>query len=245
MTWTILEGANLRNGLDNPDRLIIIIWFQELMTKTILMTRAKLMAASLIGIGAIFMVMMSPTIASASGGFMTIDKAQIAAKNNKIKELEIKADGHIPTKVGTLIGYGVLTTGGNPALVHATVATSHGGAPFADSALQKGNPNNPVWHNHYVEMRLDLACPVGEAGLQLSVMDLSFTSPGKVNADGKELTMKNLPLGSIATTSVVSGTHTFVTGTAINTAVAFGLSIGPSGQVCVTVTDIATAETED
>ena len=129
------------------------------------MSRAKLMAASLIGIGAVFMVMLSPSLASATGGFMTIDKAQIAAKNNKIKELEIKADGDIPAQVGTLIGYGVLTTGGNPALVHATVATSHGGAPFADSVRQNGNPNNPVWHNHYVEMQPDPACPVGAAGL--------------------------------------------------------------------------------
>lgn len=209
------------------------------------MTRAKLMATSLIGMGAIFMVMISPSLVFANGSFMTIDEAEIEANSKKIKELDIDADGDIPTQAGTLIGYGVLTTGGDPALIHATVATSHGGAPFADSARQNGNPNNPVWHNHYVELQPDSECPAGAAGLQLSVVDLSFSSPGKVNVDDEELTMTNLPLGSITTSSVVSGTHTFVTGTATDTAVAFGLSIGPSGQVCVTVTDITTAETDD
>ena len=189
----------------------------------------------------LFAAAVSPSIVSAVGGYSFIDEAEIEANKKKLKELEIETEGDIPTVAGTLLGYGVLTTG--EAIV---VTASHGGA--LDSIKQNG-ASDPVWHQHYLKLQGDDECPAGVDQFPgLSVADLSWTSPGKIEIDDEELELKKVRLGNIQAESAldVGGVpHAFNTGVLTNQVVAFDLAFGPSSQVCVIVTDHTIADDDD
>ncbi len=97
-------------------------------------------------------------------------------------------DAFIPQKgQGGAFGYGIITGEG------VIVSTTHAGV--LDSKSQNGNPNNPVFHNHYVTLKQDEAdCGKNPQGQpNLAVDKITFKSPGKILVFGNTILLSNLP----------------------------------------------------
>jgi hypothetical protein len=120
--------------------------------------------------------------------YLDVQKAIIDIDKNIIKDIVFKTRGDIPQDGSDKnFGYGVVTLANNTLNVIAT--TSHPKLGIVDSELQNGDPNNPVFHNHYVILGSNnFIC-----GDNPAVADLSFTSPGKVIIDGNKAILKDLP----------------------------------------------------
>ena len=119
--------------------------------------------------------------------YLDVQKAIIDIDKNIIKDIVFKTRGDIPQDGSDKnFGYGVVTLANNTLNVIAT--TSHPKLGIVDSELQNGDPNNPVFHNHYVILGNNSIC-----GANPAVQDLSFTSPGKVIIDGNKAILKDLP----------------------------------------------------
>jgi len=196
------------------------------------MTKTAIIAALFVGAVAITV---SPILAQVLPAYFDITEAEVETDDSLV-EIELETVGDVPTVTGTLLGYGVLTAGGDSLIV----TTSHGGV--LDSAVQT-SAADPVWHNHYVQLQGDSGCPVGLAG-QLSVADLTWPSPGTVEVDDDEVELEDVPTGTFTLpsgTTLGTTSSTFNTGSATVQVVSFQLAGGPSGQICVIVQDIITA----
>jgi hypothetical protein len=196
------------------------------------MTKTTIITALMVAVVAISI---TPALAQVLPAYFDISSAEVNTKKTPLK-LELYTLANVPVAGEDLLGYGVLTSGGDSLIV----TTSHGGA--LDSITQS-SAADPVWHNHYVKLQSDSGCPAGLAG-QLSVSDLTWTSPGTTKIDGTEVKLTNIPTGTFNLPSGVTlGTTTssFNTGNPTDQVVSFQLSIGPTGQICVDVKDIITA----
>ena len=139
--------------------------------------------------------------------YLNVQKAIIDIDKNIIKDIVFKTRGDIPQEGSDKnFGYGVVTLANNTLNVIAT--TSHPKLGIVDSELQKGDPTNPVFHNHYVILGNNSIC-----GDTPAVQDLSFTSPGKVIIDGNKAILKDLPAsaqGQFTNVTITPGTNVLI-----------------------------------
>jgi hypothetical protein len=92
---------------------------------------------------------------------LRIETAIVEPFNGPQPELEafLITHGLIPENdEGGGFGYGLLTAGGDSIIV----TTTH--AAVLDSEAQGGSANNPIWHNHFVQLTMDETglCPAEE-----------------------------------------------------------------------------------
>lgn len=198
------------------------------------MTKATVVLALLIGV---VTITVSPVLAQVLPAYFDITSAKVNTNKTSPLELELYTiAASIPVTGEDLLGYGVLTASGDSLIV----TTSHGGT--LDSILQN-SAADPVWHNHFVKLQPDNACPVGLVG-QLSVADLTWISPGTIKIDGTEAKLTKIPTGIFelpSGTTLGKTNSIFNTGIPTNQIASFQLSVGPVGQICVDVKDIITA----
>ena len=218
---------------------IIVIYFKKIMKAMTLKT--KPLAIAVVAIASLGILAFPLGLASAVSDYLGINasKSSINFGPTELDKSVIATFGDIPREgQGGAFGYGILTSGGNSIIV----TTTHPGV--LDSALQKGDINSPVWHNHYVKLGTDASCISGTNPSGLSVADISYESPGKVDVDGKKVQLKDIPTGSqnehfgLAPNAV----HAFNVGTTGNTLVSFTLSIvgsGPYGPGAVCVNNVS------
>jgi len=195
-----------------------------------------------ISLAAVLAVTVIPAFAVVT--YYDIDNAEVREKdhpNGKDNGLKLEANvgAPIPTDGSDLLGYGVLTDG------WLVVTTSHAGVK--DSVTQ-ANASDPVWHNHYVSLVGDTDCPASPVGgLQLSVADLTWESPGTTKIDGSEVKLTNIETGVPSGTwhSGAGGSEGGVvavdTDNILGTFVSFQLAGGPNSEICVIVNDAIAA----
>ena len=142
---------------------------------------------SLFVAGMIFSPLAASSYPDNDNDYLDVQKAIIDIDKNIIKDIVFKTRGDIPQDGSDKnFGYGVVTLSNNTLNVIAT--TSHPHLGIKDSILQM-DENDPVFHNHYVTLGTNQTF----CGNNLSVEDLSFTSPGKVIIDGNKAILKDLP----------------------------------------------------
>jgi len=205
------------------------------------MTFKKTLAISIAAVSALGLLAFPLGLAGAVSDYLGINAKQSSINfgPTDLDKSVIATFGDIPRQgQGGAFGYGVLTSGGDSIIV----TTTHPGV--LDSALQKGDINSPVWHNHYVKLGSDPNCVGSTNPTGLSVADISYESPGKVNVEGKKAVLKDVPTGAqsehfgLAPNAV----HSFNVGTSGNTLVSFTLSIvgsGPYGPGAVCVNNVS------
>ena len=92
-------------------------------------------------------ILVAPIAAWAtSENFLSIKQAVVKKSSSKVDTAAIQTRASIPKNSGEAFGYGVLTSGA------VIVSTTHPGV--LDSKTQNGNKDNPVFHNHYVQLDL-------------------------------------------------------------------------------------------
>jgi hypothetical protein len=133
-------------------------------------------------------ILLAPIAAWAStADFLDIRQALVKTSSDKVDSAKMNTRGVIPKDGSAVIkafGYGVLTSG------TVIVSTTHPGV--LDSATQGGDPNNPVFHNHYTQ----LIFPPNEhcgSNPEVDLTTLTFGSPGKLTVAGQNLVQKDLP----------------------------------------------------
>ena len=204
------------------------------------MTFKKTLAISVAAISALALLAFPLGLASAVSDYLGINasKSSINFGPTDLDKSVIATFGNIPREgQGGAFGYGVLTSGGDTIIV----TTTHSGV--LDSALQKGDINSPVWHNHYVKLGSDSSCVSGVNPTGLSVADISYESPGKVGVQGNKVELRDIPTGvqSAHFGLAPNAVHSFNVGTSGNTLVSFTLSIvgtGPYGPGAVCVNNV-------
>jgi len=158
---------------------------------------------SLFVAGMIFSPLAASSYPDNDNDYLDVQKAIIDIDKNIIKDIVFKTRGDIPQEGSDKnFGYGVVTLSNNTLNVIAT--TSHPHLGIKDSILQDSK-DDPVFHNHYVTLGTNpMFC-----GNNLSVEDLSFTSPGKVIIDGNKAILKDLPAsaqGQFTNITITPGT---------------------------------------
>jgi hypothetical protein len=119
-------------------------------------------------------------------GFLKIKEAIIKPHDDGLSAI-LKTHGLIPQngKAGP-VGYGLITDQGLSAVI---VGTSHKGV--LDSEAQNGNPNNPVWHSHFVTLEVDSESACGAVP---KVKAVTFQEPFDLKIDGKDAFFNDVPL---------------------------------------------------
>jgi hypothetical protein len=105
----------------------------------------------------------------------------------------LKTHGLIPENgKGGAFGYGILTINtveGDGSLI---VATTHAGV--LDSETQQNDPNNPIWHNHFVTLKGDATnCGKTKGQPNPAVDAITFEQPGDVEIKGKTAELTGIP----------------------------------------------------
>ena len=113
------------------------------------LTRNRLILAIIAGA-----ILLAPVAAWAATDFLSIRQALVKTSSNKVDIAVYQTRASIP-KDGNhgAFGYGVLTSGA------AIVSTTHKGV--LDSQTQGRDKENPVFHNHYVNLVHDALCGGG------------------------------------------------------------------------------------
>jgi hypothetical protein len=144
--------------------------------------------------------------------YLDIDKAVIASDPKSIQAV-LQAHGHIPKDgSGGAFGYGIITKYGKFDAV--IVSTTHKGV--LDSVKQNGDPNNPVWHNHYVSLGKNDFCDT-------AVLAITYQSPGNVVINKNKAVMSNLPNTFKGTDALTGDKLTLTPGTNVDRVVSFKL----------------------
>lgn len=101
------------------------------------------------------------------------------------------------------------------------VSTTHQGV--LDSAAQGGDPNSPVWHNHYVQLTgAGSYCESTILG-PLEVAALTYQSPGKVKVNQEVIQLLRMPASFSGTNALTGLPITMNPGTTADTVVSFTL----------------------
>jgi len=145
-------------------------------------------------------------------------------------------------------GAGALTDGTH------VVTASHGGPNgFLDSELQTG-PNDPIPHNHLINLGDPEGTECASQSADAVVLSLSFESPGVAEFAGDPSNIEQDMYKIWEVPKVLSGTdaltgqpQVFTLGDlgAVPTVVTFSLTLGAPGEVCVFVQDSVEASLED
>ena len=171
----------------------------------------------LLGVAA--MVILITPVAVYAASFLDIRLAHVKTTSDKVSQASLVTKASIPKDgSGGKFGYGIITGTGV-----VIVTTTHKGV--LDSEAQNGNPNNPIFHNHYVRLGKDARCGSGPA-----VVAITFDSPGKVSVGGTSALLDDLPKSSEGLTQ----------NSKVDGVVSFRL-VPTDGAVCVK--DIKPAET--
>lgn len=154
----------------------------------------------------------------------------------------------IPTGPGFAHGTGALTDG------TLIVTTTHAGV--LDSQTQGGDANNPIPHNHYVNLENTVDDPTfgsdcSDRGATARVESLSFESPGIAMWQANMYKIWEVPKASppgLYHDALTTDQQDFVLGDLAvpgYQTVSFGLSLGAPGEVCVFVVHTNKATLED
>jgi hypothetical protein len=136
---------------------------------------------------------------------------------------------------GGAFGYGLLTAGGDSIIVTPT----HAGV--LDSETQGAIKDNPIWHNHFVQLTTGKSglCPAEE------IDTITFEQPGSVEISGRIASLLGIP-GTFSGTNALTNTPvTLSPGNDVEQAVSFTLEphFDSSGALlAVCVNDITPAE---
>jgi hypothetical protein len=162
-------------------------------------------------------VALAPAIASTIEGFLEIRRAVVEVDpGDEIEEADIRTNARIPTDGDEgAFGYGILTKQSPGAVM---VTTTHEGV--LDSEEQNGDPNNPIFHNHYVKLVSD-EDECGENNLRVD--KITFESPGDVDIERRNAIMEDLPARFRGTDALTDDSLTLRPGTNVQDVVSFEL----------------------
>ena len=144
-------------------------------------TRNRLILATIAG--AILLAPMAPW-ATTTQNFFSLKQGVVNKSPNKVDSAIFQTRAGIP-KDGNhgAFGYGVITASGT-----VIVSTTHKGV--LDSKTQGAEKDNPVFHNHYIQLKDEPKCG-SNPGVNLDT--ITFGSPGKLSISGSNLQQANLP----------------------------------------------------
>jgi hypothetical protein len=128
-------------------------------------------------------ILLAPVAAWAATDFLSIRQALVKTSSNKVDGATLQTRSSIPKDGSDAFGYGVLTSG---AII---VSTTHKGV--LDSQAQGGNKNNPVFHNHYIQLIDDPDNCKSTPAVNLKT--ITFGILGKVSVGGSNIALSNLP----------------------------------------------------
>jgi len=187
-------------------------------------------------------VVASPIIVSAISNFLDLERV-LVRKNPSGLDAIFKTHGLIPQNGNgnpPAFGYGLLTSA--PLSDGIIVSTTHKGV--LDSATQNGNPNNPIFHNHFITLKAPPPnCPDPDA--VAAVDEITFESPGQIRIKSTDALQARIPNTFTGTDSFTGDPLTLTPGNDVEDAVSFKLDPIFQGNtlvdVCVTITDAAEA----
>jgi hypothetical protein len=128
-------------------------------------------------------ILLAPVAAWAATDFLSIRQAIVKTSSNKVDGATLQTRSSIPKDGRDAFGYGVLTSG---AII---VSTTHKGV--LDSQAQGGDKNNPVFHNHYIQLIDDPKNCKSTPAVNLKT--ITFGILGKVSVGGSNIAISNLP----------------------------------------------------
>jgi hypothetical protein len=184
-------------------------------------------------------IIISPIAVSALADFLNLDQV-LVRKNPSGLDAIFKTNGVIPTNgngVPSAFGYGLLT----PDSTAIIVSTTHKGV--LDSATQRGDGFNPIFHNHFITLKdkAGTGCPPQTFK---AVDKITFESPGQVSIQSTEALQARIPNSFTGTDSFTNQPLTLSPGNNVNQAVSFSLvaiGVGPGdttpSAVCVILED--------
>lgn len=133
-------------------------------------------------LGIATLVVLITPIAAYAASFLDIRSAIVHTTSDKVDRANMATKETIPTDGNSgAFGYGIAT--GDSIIV----TTTHKGV--LDSAAQNGNPNNPIFHNHYVHLGNDAQ----HCGSSPVVTAITFAKTGDVTVANSGIILKNLP----------------------------------------------------
>jgi len=196
-------------------------------------------------------------LAPQCGSLWNINSGTVFENPNEVSVL-VTMDNCNDLTQDDLFGYGALTDGTH------VVGASHGGVNgFLDSEWQKGDPTNPIPHNHLINLEEATDTPADNDCFDLGqqkgndaflVTSLSFESPGVTMFGGTKNTgIEDDEIKIWEVTKVIDGTDALTMKPEVFTlgnlgltppVVSFHLDVTDDG-VCVTVADVVTASLED
>lgn len=194
---------------------------------------AGLVAASLAA-----SIAVAPALASVLADFLQVESVDVDTNADGL-DVEFTAEAEIPQgddAVGSAFGYGVLTDQGTDAVI---VTTTHAGV--LDSETQDGDPNNPIWHNHYISLGPVAQCD-GVSANSTGVIDITFEQPGVVDVAGQTADLNSLPNSFSGTDALTNAPMSSSPGNDVQNGASFNLIpvfVGDALQA-VCVNDIST-----
>jgi len=194
---------------------------------------AGLVAASLAA-----SVIVAPALASVVADYLQVQSADVETSEDGL-DAEFTAGAEIPQgedAVGSAFGYGLLTDQGTNAVI---VTTTHSGV--LDSETQEGDPNNPIWHNHYVQLGPVVQCD-GQSANSTGVIEITFEEPGDVEVDGETAGLTGLSNSFNGTNALTNASMLSSPGNNVQNAASFNLIPVFEGEAlqAVCVDDIST-----
>jgi len=159
------------------------------------MTRTKTILGISFAAVFVFSMVLIPAYA---GGHLALDKTNIKVKNLEISKVDIKVVVTIPTDGSAgAFGYGIFTDDLNNVLA----LTTHKG--IDDHPSQGGDPNNPVFHAHVLDLFLppvSANCATYDAEVDLagSGANAGIDADYDVKVKGKKITVKKIDMSEIS-----------------------------------------------
>lgn len=175
---------------------------------------AGLVAASLAA-----SIAVAPALASVLADYLQVESVDVNTDADGL-DAEFTTAADIPQgddAVGSAFGYGVLTDQGTDAVM---VTTTHAGV--LDSETQNGDPNDPIWHNHYVRLGTVPQCD-GVSANSTGVIDITFEQPGDVEVSGQTADLNDLPNSFSGTNALTNASMSSSPGSNVQNGASFNL----------------------
>ena len=179
-------------------------------------TYAALIAASIVGT-----LLLAPALASAVSSIVS---GNILASAGKLNANIVTASTISKNGKDGAFGYAVVTLNGLGGTGDSLmVATTHSGV--LESVAQEGDPNSPVWHTHYVQLKgAGEYCADTNGGLgRLEVDNLSFQTPGTLKVLQNKVSFSAMPGSFSGTDSLTSQAKTWAPNTQASLVASFTL----------------------